>query len=99
MTKSISEAFRDWLIEPVIQKLHEQETKTMSQIDDLIAQVAALKDAASKAAVDVAAAFARLEAKIAALPGAPDLTAEIADLKTATDALSALDTSAQAEGN
>lgn len=66
----------------------------MATKDELDAALSALQTQIDTVAADVAAAFARLEAKIAA---GGDFTAELAALKATTDKLSALDVTATSE--
>lgn len=87
---SISEAFRNWFLEPALHKLNEMEKKIMSQLDDLNAaitaedvQVAALTAVITKVDADVDA----LLAKIAGGATLPDITAQLTAIQSHTSAL------------
>ena len=77
--------------------LHKQEA-LMSQVDDLKAAVANLKDGAAKASADIMQSLADLQAEVAKGPGPlPDISEQISDITTIAQNLANLDTTAKAD--
>ena len=72
-------------------RINNKQEKIMATQADLDAALDKLTTAVSDAAARVSADLAALNAKIAALPGAPDLSAEVAKVQSGIDAIAAID--------
>lgn len=89
MSNSISEAFRDWLNQPVIAHIKHMEA-IMAELDD---KIAAINAAVAQLKTDLTAAIADLKSKI----GTPVTPEQLAALDAIATSLGALDTQAKAE--
>lgn len=88
---SISEAVRDWLIQPILDHIDQKEKKTMAKLDDLTQK---LSDAVTKLGTDIQTEFDILKAQIAA-GGVTQV--QLDAIQAQIDKLTGLDTSVLAE--
>jgi hypothetical protein len=92
---SISETFRVWLLQPILDQIKKTEATIMADTaKDVDAETAKLAGLLSTTATDVLAAIADLKAAVAA--GATDLTPQVAALTALEKPLQDLDAAAQA---
>lgn len=101
----ISEAFRDWLLKPIVDKLNEMEAKIMGQLEDLTqeiqdeeVEISTLAGNAGKVDTDIQTLLDKIAAGGTTMP---DITAQLqkikdhtAAIKAASDQLAAADTKA-----
>lgn len=87
---SLSETFRKWLLEPVIDLLNQMEVSIVATKQDLDAAESNLQQAIAKLATDLDAGLAALQAKIDAGATGADLSDEIGVLGTINDSVQAM---------
>lgn len=88
----------DGILKTILAKLTKVEELQMSLKDDLDAALATHQAQFDQITTETQAAFARLEAKVAQLGVAQDLSVEIAQIKAMNDKMAALLPTVQAEG-